>query len=85
MHRRLYESESLQEIDLKWFLEDLCSELRRGGLSRGRTVELVVEAPRGDGGFRVHAILPLKTDDNGRNRSSIVWTERTLDAARRRS
>lgn len=45
LHRRLYESESLQEIDLKWFLEDLSSELRRGGLSRGRTVELVVEAP----------------------------------------
>ncbi|MET0536175.1 MAG: histidine kinase dimerization/phosphoacceptor domain -containing protein, partial [Steroidobacter sp.] len=45
LHRRLYESESLQEIDLKWFLEDLCSELRRGGLSRGRTVELVVDSP----------------------------------------
>lgn len=45
LHRRLYESESLQEIDLKWFLEDLCAELRRGGLSRGRTVELTVESP----------------------------------------
>jgi two-component sensor histidine kinase len=45
LHRRLYESESLQEIDLKWFLEDLCSELRRGGLSRGRNVELAVESP----------------------------------------
>lgn len=45
LHRRLYESENLQEIDLKWFLEDLCSELRRGGLSRGRHVELVVQAP----------------------------------------
>lgn len=45
LHRRLYESESLQEIDLHWFLEDLCAELRRGGLSRGRTVELVVESP----------------------------------------
>jgi two-component sensor histidine kinase len=45
LHRRLYESESLQEIDLKWFLEDLCSELRRGGLSRGRNVELVVDSP----------------------------------------
>jgi two-component sensor histidine kinase len=45
LHRRLYESESLQEIDLKWFLEDLCAELRRGGLSRGRIVELVVESP----------------------------------------
>ena len=45
LHRRLYESENLQEIDLKWFLDDLCSELRRGGLSRGRNVELVVESP----------------------------------------
>jgi two-component sensor histidine kinase len=45
LHRRLYESENLQEIDLKWFLEDLCSELRRGGLSRGRHVELAVESP----------------------------------------
>jgi two-component sensor histidine kinase len=41
----LYESESLQEIDLKWFLEDLCAELRRGGLSRGRHVELTVDSP----------------------------------------
>ena len=45
LHRRLYESENLQEIDLRWFLEDLCAELRRGGLSRGRIVELVVDAP----------------------------------------
>jgi two-component sensor histidine kinase len=45
LHRRLYESESLQEIDLKWFLEDLCAELRRGGLSRGRSVELSVQSP----------------------------------------
>lgn len=45
LHRRLYESESLQEIDLHWFLEDLCAELRRGGLSRGRQVELIVESP----------------------------------------
>jgi two-component sensor histidine kinase len=45
LHRRLYESESLQEIDLRWFLEDLCAELRRGGLSRGRHVELVVNSP----------------------------------------
>jgi two-component sensor histidine kinase len=41
----LYESENLQEIDLRWFLDDLCSELRRGGLSRGRNVELAVTAP----------------------------------------
>jgi two-component sensor histidine kinase len=45
LHRRLYESESLQEIDLRWFLEDLCAELRRGGLSRGRQVELLVDSP----------------------------------------
>lgn len=45
LHRRLYESESLQEIDLRWFLEDLCAELRRGGLSRGRNVELTVDSP----------------------------------------
>lgn len=45
LHRRLYESENLQEIDLRWFLEDLCAELRRGGLSRGRNVELMVDSP----------------------------------------
>jgi two-component sensor histidine kinase len=45
LHRRLYESESLQEVDLKWFLEDLCAELRRGGLARGRHVELSVDSP----------------------------------------
>ncbi|HEU4601010.1 MAG TPA: sensor histidine kinase, partial [Steroidobacteraceae bacterium] len=45
LHRRLYESDSLQEIDLRWFLEDLCAELRRGGLSRGRHVDLIVDSP----------------------------------------
>jgi two-component sensor histidine kinase len=45
LHRRLYESDSLQEIDLRWFLEDLCAELRRGGLSRGRQVDLIVDSP----------------------------------------
>jgi two-component sensor histidine kinase len=45
LHRRLYESESLQEIDLHWFLEDLCAELRRGGLSRGKHVDLLVDSP----------------------------------------
>lgn len=45
LHRRLYESESLQEVELKWFLEDLCAELRRGGLARGRHVELIVDSP----------------------------------------
>jgi two-component sensor histidine kinase len=43
LHRRLYESESLQEVDLKWFLDDLCAELRRSGLSRNRHVELTIE------------------------------------------
>lgn len=45
LHRRLYESESLQQVDLRWFLEDLCVELRRGGLSGSRHIELTVEAP----------------------------------------
>jgi len=45
LHRRLYESESLQEVELKWFLEDLCAELRRGGLARGRHIELIVDSP----------------------------------------
>lgn len=44
LHRRLYESENLQEVDLRWFLEDLCAELRRGGLAGNRDVELVVTA-----------------------------------------
>jgi len=44
LHRRLYESETLQEVDLRWFLEDLCVELRRGGLSTGRHIELVMHA-----------------------------------------
>lgn len=45
LHRRLYESESLQDVDLKWFLDDLCTEMRRGGLAGGRDVELVVDLP----------------------------------------
>jgi two-component sensor histidine kinase len=45
LHRRLYESESLQQVDLRWFLEDLCVELRRGGLSGSRHIELTVQAP----------------------------------------
>lgn len=45
LHRRLYESESLQQVDLRWFLEDLCVELRRGGLAGGRHIELTVTAP----------------------------------------
>jgi len=42
LHRRLYESENLQEVELRWFLEDLCAELRRGGLAGSRDVELTV-------------------------------------------
>lgn len=45
LHRRLYESENLQEVDLRWFLEDLCAELRRGGLAGPRDIELTVRAP----------------------------------------
>jgi two-component sensor histidine kinase len=41
----LYESENLQEVELRWFLEDLCAELRRGGLAGSRDVELTVQAP----------------------------------------
>jgi two-component sensor histidine kinase len=44
LHRRLYESENLQEVDVRWFLEDLCAELRRGGLAGNRDVELTVTA-----------------------------------------
>jgi two-component sensor histidine kinase len=45
LHRRLYESESLQQVDLRWFFEDLCVELRRGGLAGNRHIELTVHAP----------------------------------------
>jgi two-component sensor histidine kinase len=45
LHRRLYESENLQQVDLRWFLEDLCVELRRGGLAGSRHIELTVDAP----------------------------------------
>lgn len=45
LHRRLYESENLQEVELRWFLEDLCAELRRGGLAGSSDVELTVQAP----------------------------------------
>jgi two-component sensor histidine kinase len=45
LHRRLYESENLQEVDLRWFLDDLCAELRRGGLAGPRDIDLTVHAP----------------------------------------
>jgi two-component sensor histidine kinase len=45
LHRRLYESENLQDIDIKWFLEDLCAEIQRGGLANGRPIDLVTDVP----------------------------------------
>jgi two-component sensor histidine kinase len=45
LHRRLYESENLQHVELRWFLEDLCVELRRGGLPGNRDIDLSVHAP----------------------------------------
>jgi two-component sensor histidine kinase len=45
LHRRLYESENLQEVSLRWFLDDLCAELRRGGLAGQRDIDLTVHAP----------------------------------------
>jgi two-component sensor histidine kinase len=45
LHRRLYESENLQQVEVRWFLEDLCVELRRGGLAANRDIELTVQAP----------------------------------------
>jgi two-component sensor histidine kinase len=45
LHRRLYESEALDVVDLRWFLEDLCAELRKGGY-RGRVpVRLNTDLP----------------------------------------
>jgi two-component sensor histidine kinase len=45
LHRRLYESENLQQVEVRWFLEDLCVELRRGGLPGTREIDLSVQAP----------------------------------------
>jgi len=45
LHRRLYESENLQQVEVRWFLEDLCVELRRGGLPGNRDIDLTVQAP----------------------------------------
>jgi two-component sensor histidine kinase len=45
LHRRLYESENLQQVELRWFLEDLCVELRRSGLPGNRDIDLSVQAP----------------------------------------
>ena len=32
-------------MDLRWFLDDLCAELRRGGLAGPRDIDLTVHAP----------------------------------------
>lgn len=45
LHRRLYESEHLQQVDLKWFIEDICHEMRRSGLARGRNITLTTALP----------------------------------------
>jgi len=45
LHRRLYESETLESVDLKWFIEDLCAELRKGGYASARSVRLEVDLP----------------------------------------
>lgn len=76
LHRRLYESESLQEIDLRWFLEDLCSELRRGGLSRGRSVELVVDSPSEVIGSEVAVPLGLLVTEAITNAYKHAFNER---------
>ena len=82
LHRRLYESETLQEVALRWFLEDLCVELRRGGLSVGRQVELTVQAPEEVIGPEVAVPLGLLVTEcitnaykhafHGRDRGQIV-------------
>lgn len=42
LHRRLYESD-LQHVDLKWFIEDICHEIRRSGIARARNITLSVD------------------------------------------
>lgn len=76
LHRRLYESESLQEIDLRWFLEDLCAELRRGGLSRGRQVDLIVDSPSEVIGPEVAVPLGLLVTEAITNAYKHAFTER---------
>jgi two-component sensor histidine kinase len=76
LHRRLYESESLQEVDLKWFLDDLCAELRRGGLARGRHVELSVESPSEVIGAEIAAPLGLLVTEAITNAYKHAFNER---------
>jgi two-component sensor histidine kinase len=76
LHRRLYESESLQEVDLKWFLEDLCAELRRGGLARGRHIELSVESPSEVIGAEIAAPLGLLVTEAITNAYKHAFNER---------
>lgn len=77
LHRRLYESESLQEVDLKWFLEDLCAELRRGGLSRGRQVELITNSPNEVIGPEIAVPLGLLVTEAITNAYKHAFTQRS--------
>ncbi|HSN73265.1 MAG TPA: sensor histidine kinase, partial [Steroidobacteraceae bacterium] len=38
-------SDTLDSVVLKWFLEDLCAELRKGGYAGARTVRLTTDLP----------------------------------------
>lgn len=42
LHRRLYESD-LQRVDLKWFLDDICNEIKRSGIARSRDIVLTTQ------------------------------------------
>jgi len=76
LHRRLYESETLQEVDLKWFLDDLCAELRRGGLARGRHIELSAHAPSEIVGAEIAAPLGLLVTEAITNAYKHAFSER---------
>lgn len=77
LHRRLYESENLQEIDLHWFIEDLCAELRRGGLSRGKSIELLVDSPSEIIGPELAVPLGLLVTEAITNAYKHAFVERT--------
>jgi two-component sensor histidine kinase len=57
LHRRLYESETLDSVDLRWFLEDLCAELRKGGAPGSRAVRLETDIDSVE--FSAGAAVPL--------------------------
>lgn len=42
LHRRLYESD-LQRVDLKWFIDDICHEIKRSGIARARNIVLTTD------------------------------------------